>query len=89
MLKLNTVATVFATLLLGILCWLGKGIWEDVATIKSSNTTQAVQMQTLTRELDDHESRIRQAEKDVTVLQQGQREDPRTARSPRMSDNKP
>jgi hypothetical protein len=88
MLKTNTVLTAACTLLLGLLAFLGHGIWDDVAAIKGATTTTAVQVQSINRELDDHESRIRQTEKDVTILQQVQHED-RTARSPRMSDNKP
>lgn len=88
MLKLNTLLTGLAVVLLALLGFLGKAIWDDVATIKNLTAMQTVQMQTMSRELDDHESRIRQTEKDVTILQQGQRED-RTGRAPKINDNKP
>jgi cell division protein FtsB len=87
MLKLNTVLTALALVLMTLLGFLGKAIWDDVATIKSTTTTQAAQVQTISRELDDHETRIRQAEKDVTILQQVQREERNVARSPKMGGN--
>lgn len=75
-------------MLLILLGFLGKAIWDDVATIKNAYTTTAAQVVIMAREMDDHESRIRQNEKDIIVLQQDGR-DSRTARSPKMSENKP
>ena len=83
MLKLNTVLTAACCVLMALLAFLGKSIWEDVATIKSATTAQTVQVQTMNSELNDHETRIRQTEKEVTILQQ----DVRVARSPKMTDN--
>lgn len=88
MLKLNTVLTGVCTVFLALIGWLGKCIWDDVAMIKNLTAMQTVQMQTMSRELDDHESRIRQTEHEVTILQQSQREE-RRALSPKMSENKP
>lgn len=88
MLKLNTVLTGACSVLLILLGFLGKAIWDDVATIKNAYTTTAAQVVIMAREMDDHESRIRQNEKDIIVLQQDGR-DSRTARSPKMSENKP
>lgn len=86
MLKTNTALTAACAILLALLTWLGHGIWDDVAAIKSSYTATAVQVQSVVREVDDHETRIRSNEKDITILQQAQRED-RRALSPKMSDN--
>ena len=87
MLKTNTVLTAACVVLLGLVSWIGKCIWDDVATIKSVTTAQTVQVQAIAHEVDDHEIRIRQTEKDVTILQQEQREERATARSPKMTDN--
>jgi hypothetical protein len=88
MLKTNTVLTAACVVLLTLVSWIGKCIWDDVATIKAATIATSAQVQTMSKELDDHENRIRQTEHDVTILQQQQRED-RTARSPKMSDTKP
>ena len=86
MLKLNTVLTAVCVVLAAMAGYFGKCIWEDVAAIKSATTMQAIQVQSLTRQVDDHETRIRQTERDVTILQQVQRED-RTVRPPKMTEN--
>lgn len=88
MLKLNTLLTALAVVLMALLGFLGKAIWDDVATIKTATFNNSAQVLTLSKTVDDHETRIRQTEKDVTILQQAQRDD-RTVRTPKMLDMKP
>lgn len=70
MLKLNTVLTGACVILLGVLGWLGKGVWDDVSAIKTASISAAADIKSMSRTLDDHETRIRQTERDVIVLQQ-------------------
>lgn len=88
MLKLNTVLTFVCAIFLALISWLGKCIWDDVAISKAATISTAVQMQSIHAQVDDHETRIRQTEHDVIVLQADGHE-PRSARSPKMFDNKP
>jgi hypothetical protein len=86
MIKTNVLLNAVSVILMAVLCYFGKCVWEDLAAIKTASTSQAVQMISVVREVDDHETRIRLNERDITILQQAQRED-RTARSPKMLDN--
>jgi hypothetical protein len=92
MLKLNTVLTAVCAVLAAIAGYMGKCIWEDVATIKSLTTAQAVQMQSMQVTLNDHESRLRQAQADIFQNQkdilslQIENKDARVARPPKLSD---
>lgn len=70
MLKLNTLLTGLAVVLMALLGFLGKAIWYDVATIKTATTAVTTKMDAMSHTLDDHETRIRQTEHDVIVLQQ-------------------
>lgn len=88
MLKLNTALTALAVVLMASLGYMGT---QALAKLDATNTAQtqiAVKIDGLKSEVDDHETRIRQTERDVTILQQAQHED-RGARSPKLSENKP
>lgn len=69
MLKLNTVLTALALILMAVL-----GMMLSTALSKLDSTHDAMvqfsaQMQSLRSQMDDHEIRIRQTEQQVTVLQ--------------------
>lgn len=82
MLKLNTLLTGVTTLLLGLLCWIGKGMWDDIALAKTATIATQVKIESMARQLDDHENRLRQDERDITVLQ-----NEHVARSPKDKQN--
>jgi len=88
MLKINTVLTAACVVLLGLVSWLGTEMWGDIKETKTATTTMTTQVNTISKEVDDHETRIRQTERDVTILQQQRRED-RAAWNPKMLDTKP
>ena len=72
---------------MGLLCFLGHAIWDDVGAMKSAAITTSTKVDSMAQTVNDHEARIRQTEHDVTILQQEQREDRPLARSPKMIDN--
>jgi len=88
MLKTNTVLTALGLILMSVLGYFGSQMWGDIKDVKTAATSTSVQVQTMSKQVDDHETRIRQTEHDVTILQQLQRED-RTVRPPKMTENKP
>jgi hypothetical protein len=70
--------------LLGLLCWLGKCMWDDISAAKTAGIATQARIETMTQKLEDHESRIRQNEKDIITLQ-SERMD--RARSPKDKQN--
>jgi hypothetical protein len=80
MLKLNTVLTALAVVLLGLLSWLGAQMWGDISQTKSSVLTLSAHIEEQGKHLDDHETRIRETEKRIIVLQY------RTGQSPQKPD---
>jgi hypothetical protein len=56
MLKLNTVLTAACFVLMAVLGFIGKAIYEDVATIKAATVATTTQVQAITLRVDDHET---------------------------------
>lgn len=90
MLKLNTVLTGAGLLLMTLLGFLGKDIWDNVKETRAAlvlavtkQETEAARLESMKSQVDDHETRIRTNEKDITKLQ----EDRQIYRSPKMSEN--
>lgn len=76
MLKLNTVLTAMAVVLLTLLSFLGARVWSDVADTKAAMIRLNDQMEQVNKitddhshRLDDHESRIRANENKITILE--------------------
>lgn len=76
MLKINTVLTALAVILLALLSFIGAHIWNDVSDIKGSQITTSEQIKDIYRRVEDHEGRIRVNEHDVIILQQHMRTQP-------------
>lgn len=68
MLKLNTVLTALAVVLMAVLGWEFSTALKDIHETHDSVTAQAVTVQEHTEELEDHEKRIRETETAVTEI---------------------
>ena len=81
MLKLNTVLTALAVVLLGVVSWITSRALSEIHDTHDSVTAMSVQVQVQAQQLADHEQRIRKAEGHILMLEAVQA-DP--ARAPKL-----
>lgn len=85
MIKTNVVLNAFGVLLLGVLAFMGRNMWDDISQIKAATSQGAVKIENISRTVDDHEVRLRQNERDITKLQSERRGN--EFRTPKQLDN--
>lgn len=86
MLKTNTLLNALSVVMIGLLGFFGAQMWGDVKDTKTATTTITSQVSTISKTVDDHETRIRAAEHDLIRLQEQPHDDNRISRSPKMTD---
>jgi hypothetical protein len=79
MLKLNTVLTALGLVLLALISFIGKSIWDDVAATKAATISASVRMEYMTQHMDEidkhleyQDRRLDSEAKDIEYIEAGQ-----------------